>query len=196
MQFEYRTDRLILKILTTDAFKEVLDFQIRNRDIFEKYEPLRPANFYTPSYQHSLLKYEHKLALKLSTVRFYVFRKEDLHLIIGTVCLHNIMREPYSCCEIGYKFDSSYWHMGYAKEALEKIISVAFFELNLHRIFARVVPWNTASLRLLSALHFMEEGLEHKCIQIQGEWTDHLRLALLTPLENNASKPTAALPRP
>ncbi len=47
MKTEYITDRLILRILTPRALREVLEFQIRNQELFERYEPARPANFYT-----------------------------------------------------------------------------------------------------------------------------------------------------
>lgn len=179
---EYQTDRLILKILTPNYYKEVLEFQINNRSLFEKYEPTRPQNFYTFSYQQNLLKCEYKLALKLSTVRFYAFTKENPYTIIGTVCMHNIIRAAYECCEIGYKFDTAWQHQGYAHEALEKVISIAFNELNLHRIFARVAPDNFSSIRLLLSLNFIEEGIERSSIQIQGKWTDHIRYALIRPL--------------
>lgn len=181
MNTTYQTDRLILKILTPDHFREVLDFQIRNKDLFERYEPARPDNFYTFGHQQAVLKCEYKLATKLSTIRFYAYEKADPHRIIGTVCLHDVLRLPYSCCEIGYKFDTAYQHRGYAREAVAKALEIAFLELGLHRVFARVIPDNVPSIRLLESLHFMEEGLEHGCIQIQGIWTDHLRFGLLSP---------------
>ena len=43
----YTTDRLILKILTPDDTNEVLAFQCRNRELFERYEPTRPPYFLT-----------------------------------------------------------------------------------------------------------------------------------------------------
>lgn len=179
MNMEYQTDRLLLKILTPDYLRETLSFQMRNKEIFEEYEPVRPAEFYTLSYQHNLLKCEYQLALKQSTIRFYVFLKEDLHTIIGTVCLHDILRGAYSCCEIGYKFDTAYCHKGYAKEAICRTISIVFDELELHRIFARVSPKNLPSIHLLQSLAFTEEGLERQSLQIHGVWTDHLRFSLL-----------------
>lgn len=181
MDTMYQTDRLILKILTPDYLREVLEFQLRNKDLFERYEPTRPGNFYTLGHQQALLKCEYKLAAKLSTIRFYVFKKDAPRTIIGTVCLHDVLRMPYSCCEIGYKFDHAYQHQGYAREAVAKALDIAFGELGLHRVFARVVPDNASSIRLLKSLDFMEEGLEHGCTQIQGTWTDHLRFALLSP---------------
>ena len=181
MNMEYRTQRLILKVLNTDHLREVLQFQMRNKDIFEKYEPTRPENFLTLSYQHSVVKHEYKLTMNLSTVRFYVFRREDPRTIIGTVCLHDIIRGAYHCAELGYKVDEAHWHQGYASEALQEMLRIAFVDLQLHRLFARVVPDNTPSIRLLQRLGFHEEGLEEASIQIQGKWTDHLRFALICP---------------
>lgn len=175
MNFEYETERLILKVLTPSYFREVLSFQHRNREYFEKYEPVRPENFYTPRYQENVLKAEFRLACELKTIRFYVFRREDPDTIIGTVCLHDINRFVYSCSEIGYKFDHAFWHMGYAGEAVQKAVDIAFKDLGLHRVFARVLPENTPSKNLLTALSFFPEGIEHECICLNGKWTDHLR---------------------
>lgn len=177
MNLEYDTDRLLLKIASPDYLREVLSFQLRNRDIFEKYEPTRPENFYTMAYQQSILRAEFHMAMKQTTIRFYVFRKEAPSFIIGTVCLHDVIRLAYSCCELGYKFDREYWHRGYAKEAAAKALDIAFHDLGLHRVFARVEPGNTPSLRLLEALSFFPEGVERECICINGKWTDHLRYA-------------------
>lgn len=181
MNMEYHTKRLILKILPPHALSEVLNFQIRNRELFEQYEPTRPENFYSISYQKSLLTCEYNLAIKLSSVRFYVFLQDDPHTIIGTICLHNIKRGAYCCCEIGYKFDSAYHRQGYAREAMTKILCISFFELDLHRVFARVMPDNFPSINLLKSLGFEQEGLERECIEIQGKWTDHLRFSLICP---------------
>lgn len=181
MKTVYETNRLVLKILGPDAMRPVLDFQLRNRELFERYEPTRPDNFYTLAHQQAILKCEQKLALSLSTVRFYVFLKENPLTIIGTVCLRDIVRMPYFCCEIGYKFDHAYHHMGYAREAVDAAVTIAFRDLMLHRVFARVIPDNLASVRLLSDLSFTEEGLERDCILIQGKWTDHLRFGRICP---------------
>lgn len=120
LKYESQTDRLILKVLTPNYANAVLNFQNRNRESFEAYEPTRPANFYTASYQQAVLKCEWDLALKQQCIRFYVFRKDDPQMIIGTVCLHDIRFAAYSCTEIGYKFDAAFRRMGYASEAIKK----------------------------------------------------------------------------
>ena len=176
---EYKTDRLILRVLTPDYATDVCTFLSKNSEHFEKYEPYLPANYYTPDHQHTILSCELKLALQTKNIRYYVFIKENPEQIIGTVCLHNITAASYSSCEIGYKFDSDYWHKGYAREAVSMVIAVAFAALNLHRVYARVMPENTASIRLLKALLFVEEGMERECIKIRGKWEDHLRFSLI-----------------
>lgn len=176
---EYETDRLILKILTPDYAQDVCNFVTKNRDIFEKYEPTLPPNYYTPEYQNTLLTCELKLAMQRKNIRYYVFLKDDPNHIIGTVCLHNILISAYSSCEIGYKFDTDYHHQGYAREAVTMAVSIAFAALGLHRVFARVMPENIASIQLLKSLLFEEEGFERECIKIQGHWQDHLRFSLL-----------------
>lgn len=179
MNFQYETDRLLLKVLNPHDVKKVLQFQIENRELFEKYEPDRSENFYTLSHQESLLRFEWKLALKHSTIRFYVFRKDNPEKIIGTICFHDIARSFYSCAEVGYKFAADAHHQGYATEALQKGIQIMFEELELHRINARVMPENTASIRLLERLGFVQEGLERESILLHGIWEDHLRYGLI-----------------
>ncbi len=178
---EVHTERLILKILSTDYVRETASFYLRNRELFEQYEPTPPANYYTLDHQHTLLKCELELALKMKNIRYYVFLKENPAQIIGTVCLHDIQYFSYCCCEIGYRFDKDFHHKGYAKEAIEQALSIAFDTLHLHRVYARVMPENKASIRLLRSLHFIEEGLERECIQIRGNWSDHIRFAVLNP---------------
>lgn len=176
---EYQTERLILKVLTPDYAVDVCDFLSRNRDIFEKYEPALPPNYYTPEHQSTILSCELKLALKVSTIRYYVFEKTNPDKIIGTVCLHDIKQPTYSCCEIGYKFDQAYWHKGFATEAVMMGVSIAFAALGLHRVTARVLPENAASIRLLKRISFVEEGMERQCVPINGIWRDHLRFSII-----------------
>lgn len=115
-------------------------------------------------------------------MRFYVFLKEDPSTIIGTVCLHNIIKMPYFTSEVGYKFDASYQHHGYAREALSMALSVGFYGLGLHKIFARACR-KYAFQKPAHATGFFEEGIERDSILIQGKWEDHIRYAILNPDE-------------
>ena len=179
MNLTYETDRLILKVLKASDAPAVLDFYTDNMELFEKYEAARPQNFYTLSYQKTLLNAEYNLTIKLTAVRFYVFLKEQPDVVIGTIGFRNIVQSVYHSCETGYKFAEEYQHQGYAFEALIEGTQIMFDDLKLHRIEANVMPSNLASIHLLESLGFVQEGLVHDHALIQGKWENHLRYALI-----------------
>ena len=181
MLYEYETERLIMRILRPDSAPKVLDFYMRDREIFERYEPDRMQDFYTIYHQKNLLKCEYNLAFKLQTVRYYVFRKEDPRTIIGTVCFHDIKKAFYCSCELGYKFSSAFWHYGYATEAIMKGLQVMFAETGMHRVNAWVLPENLPSIRLLERIGFEAEGICRGMLYMHGQWRDHIHYAILSP---------------
>lgn len=181
MLLQYETQRLILKVLGPDYSNDVLRFYLKDKELFEQYETDRSPNFYTEAHQRTILQLEYGLTLKLVQVRFYVFLKEDPDTIIGTVSLYDIS-STYSHAEIGYKFSSAYHHKGYATEAVEKLVDIAFSELNLHRLCAHVQDDNTPSIRLLTGLGFEKEGVCRDYLCLNGMWTDHLQYSLIVPM--------------
>ena len=180
MLLQYETNRLILKVLGSDYAQEVLDFYLNDKDLFERYEADRSPNFYTIAHHTQLLELEYRLILKMQLVRFFVFLKEDPNRIIGTVSLYDLAI-PAGRGEVGYKFSSQYHHQGYAAEAMEKLIDIAFTELGIHRLCARVMEENTPSIRLLEGLGFQKEGICREYMCLRGQWTDHLQYSLLVP---------------
>lgn len=179
MLTSYETNRLILQILTSNHAEQVLDFYNNNMDIFEPYEPTRPDNFYTKAYQKALLTCEYNAILKSETVRFWIFKKEDPDKIIGTVSFSNIQPYIFSSCNIGYKFDKEYHHHGYALEAINKICEIIFYDYNLHRIKAYIMPCNIPSKNLIERAGFTFEGIARKSIFIRDIWEDHEQYSLI-----------------
>lgn len=181
MKFKYETRRLSLKLLKPSAkyARQALDFYNRNRAVFERYEALRPKDFYTEGYQKAMLEHDYNLAIHSKCFRFWVFTKNDLARIIGSICFYDIIQPVYGRCETGYKFDERYWHRGLAKEAMELGITLMFYEVGLHRIEAYAMKDNTASIRLLDSLGFQYEGTCRQYARIRGRWEDHLLYSLI-----------------
>jgi RimJ/RimL family protein N-acetyltransferase len=81
--------------------------------------------------------------------------------------------------EIGFLFHPDHHGRGYATEAAELLLQLAFEELALHRVIGRLEPRNEASARVLERLgmrreaHFVENEL------VKGEWQSELVYALL-----------------
>ena len=181
MELCYETERLALRLLREDYAEPALYFYEKNREVFEAWEPDRPMFFYTRKFQASLLRAEFQMALKGNALRFWIFEKGNPWDIIGTVSFQNIIRSVYQTCQIGYKLDEDFWHRGYAREAIARTLSVALYELDLHRVEALGLPENLSSIRLLQALGFEEEGICQSCIYLHGSWADHLRYSYLRP---------------
>lgn len=180
MLLQYETNRLILKVLGPDSAKEVLQFYEEDKELFERYEIDRCPQFYTESHQRNILQVEYGLTLKMSLIRYYVFLKEKPDDIIGTISLYDVST-PFARADIGYKFASRYHHQGYASEAVEKLIDIAFTELKLHRICARVQEENFPSIRLIEGLGFEKEGVCRHYMRMRGQWMDHLQYSLIAP---------------
>ena len=64
MLFEYETQRLLLKIIKPEYGSSVLDFYLRDKALFERYEPDRMPGFYTTDYQKKALYIEFNKAIE------------------------------------------------------------------------------------------------------------------------------------
>jgi len=187
MLFAYETQRLLLNIIKPDQADQVLDFYLRDKELFEQFEPDRPNNFYTRKFQQQTLLYEYNMAVKGAVFRFYIFEKEYPGKIIGTISIHNISRGYSSSCEIGYKFSSEVHRRGYATEALTAVSQLIFNELGIHRIMAWALPENRASIRLLQRVGFTYEGVSREYLLLHGQWRDHAQFSLLASDQSSAN---------
>lgn len=179
MRFDFETDRLRLKMLGKESADMVLDFYVRNRDIFEKYEPIIGDDFYTLSHQKKILEFEHNNILKMIMVRYWIFEKDSPNKIIGTVSYRNIVRPIYQSCTIGYKMDRDYMNKGYCSEAISATIPIVANNFDIHRFEALILPDNEASIHMVKKLGFQFEGVLRDKIIINGQRLDHCMYSYL-----------------
>ena len=178
MSFKLTTERLILQIEDSSKAPEVLAFYQKNKELFEHFEPTRHKTFYTLDYQTASMNCEYNLIVKGKTLRYYIYRKEQPDVIIGSVSFARIEHGAFSRASIGYKFDKDYHHQGYAFEACQAAIHVLFTNYKIHRLDARVSPNNLPSILLLERLGFRYEGVE-----VNGSFQDHYRYGLISTIQ-------------
>lgn len=99
--------------------------------------------------------------------------------LIGDLLLRWISAED-GCGELGYVFHPAYGGRGYASEAAHAVLHLAFDDLRLHRVIARVDARNTASARLAARLGMRQEARLVENSRYTGEWSDELDFALLS----------------
>jgi RimJ/RimL family protein N-acetyltransferase len=95
----------------------------------------------------------------------------------------------HSSGELGYVFNPAQAGKGLATEAAHAVLHVAFDDLGLHRVFARLDARNRASARLAARLGMRQEAHLIENEWFKDEWTDELDFALL-----DREWPSAALP--
>ncbi len=98
--------------------------------------------------------------------------------IIGMMGMMKIS-EKHRRAEVGYWLAKSFWHRGYAGEALRLMLRFGFEKLKLVRITAGVMHPNLASSRMLEKAGFRFEGRLRKNFIQHGRWLDELRYGIL-----------------
>ena len=181
MNDTYSTQRLVLRILSPENAGLVTEFYRRNAEDFSLYEPINLTNARTVHYQRQILEYEQRYFRAGSMVRFYFFEKTSPFTVIGTVSFREIRHGQYSSCVFGYKMDKAFRRKGYCFEALSLTIELVAREFSLHRIYADVMPENTASISLLEKLGFQREGLPRETVYLSGQWRDHYLYSRIFP---------------
>ena len=83
--------------------------------------------------------------------------------------------------ELGYWIAPGRRGQGYATEAAKAMCDVGFRILRLHRIEARALARNLASIRVLEKAGLRHEGRYRERLWIGRAWTDEVRLARLAP---------------
>lgn len=81
--------------------------------------------------------------------------------------------------EVGYALSPEFWGLGYASEALDKIIDFGFNDFHLHSIEANVNPGNQKSINLLEKLGFKKEAHFKEDFFYNGNFLDSAIYCLL-----------------
>jgi ribosomal-protein-alanine N-acetyltransferase len=142
----------------------------RNRDHLARWDPIRPASFYTDEGQ--ALDVQGRLdvidrGLGVSWVLAYGDE------IVGRVNLNNVIRGVLQSCSVGYWTDGEHLGRGLATAMAEHAVAGAE-AIGLHRVEAGTIVDNVASQGVLRRAGFTEYGMAEKFLYIAGGWQDHV----------------------
>lgn len=92
---------------------------------------------------------------------------------IGVIFQQDVAR---SNVEIGYWLGEAYWGKGIASAAVAQMVEYVFSTYpEIHRIFAGVFQYNTASMRVLEKAGFEQEAvLKEAVIKNNQLWDEHI----------------------
>jgi len=102
---------------------------------------------------------------------------EGVH--IGNVGLHRIDWRNRNA-ELGIAIgERSYWNQGYGTDAIRTLLSLAFREMNLHRVFLRVDADNARGIRCYEKAGFRREGVLREAVFKEGAYHDQYIMSIL-----------------
>jgi len=108
----------------------------------------------------------------------FVVTLRESDQIIGGCGIH-LHRPEHRGAEIGYCFNKSFWHQGFATETAAALLKFGFLRLDLHRIIATCDPRNKGSEGVMKKNGMRKEARFIQELWQKGEWRDSLLYAIL-----------------
>ena len=100
-------------------------------------------------------------------------RRASDEALVGACALTAIDRVNLRA-EIGYWIGREHWGRGYGKAAASLMVSYAFNQLGLKKVYCSVFEFNDRSIALLRSLGFVEEGRLRQHNVVEGRRVDTL----------------------
>ena len=95
---------------------------------------------------------------------------DQLNVYSEDVC-KEIVDEENRVAEIGYVLNPDFWGMGLATEAAAEVIKFGFETMNMHRIEAKFMFGNDASLAVMRKLGMKFEGYQRDLLFVKGRYS-------------------------
>ncbi len=158
------TERLSLRPMHPIDAEDMYDYS-RRREVTE-YLLWMPHD--SVSYTKDYLRYiQNRYAL--GDFYDWAIIDRESRRMIGT-CGFTKIDAPNNCAEIGYVLNPDFQGRGFATEAARRVLEFGFNELCMHRIEARFMQGNDASLRVMEKLGMHFEGYHKDAVYVKGAY--------------------------
>lgn len=145
----FETQRLLIRELKIDDARRLSEYRNKKEVAFYQSWWHYPYSRAVKRVEYCL---KHPFEGKRGTYQLGVVLKSENYLI-GDYFLEVIEE---SSITIGYTFDSTYWHYGYATESLQELLKKLKDTYHFKRVYAHVYDDNERSLHLLKKLGFKQ----------------------------------------
>lgn len=117
--------------------------------------------------------------VKNETVRIFAIRKKDDEMLVGSCQLYSI-DWINSSAELQIRIGAeSERGQGLGTEAVRVLLSYAFKDLNLHRVYLHVYENNLPAIRTYEKTGFTKEGILREANFIDGEYINIILMSVL-----------------
>jgi RimJ/RimL family protein N-acetyltransferase len=171
-----KTERLILRPFERSDLDDVLGYY--SLPEVQRYLDWKARDKTEAKTAFEAMRKQRRLTRPGEILTLAIVRKTD-----GAVMGHVSLRWTDATAgqgEIRFAVGPEFRRRGYAIEAVKEVISLAFGEYRLHRIYAVTAGDNEASARLLKQLGMRLEAHYREHALFQGEWDEELHFAILS----------------
>lgn len=150
----------------------------RNRDWLRPWEAtVPPGDSSAPASFRAMVSDLHRQARAGRALPFAVTVEDRF---AGQLTVTNIVGGSARWAQVGYWIDQRYAGQGVMPVAVALAVDHCLLQIGLHRVEVAIRPENTASLRVVEKLGFVEYGYATGYLHIDGAWRDHRLFALTT----------------
>jgi len=171
-----RTATASLRSMTMDDAERLAS--IANYEELSKSISPRGSFPYPYTVSHALGLIEYAIASATAGVAFHFGILDESKSLIGVAAITKLDRENDGC-EIGYWLGKDYHGRGYGSSAVSLLVSFAFRQVGVHRVYAASFISNVASVRLLKRLGFRQEGILRQSAKGDDGYADEVIMAML-----------------
>lgn len=160
------TERLLLRRMKPSDSRDM--FEYASRPEVTEYLLWEPHKN-----QRQTLDYLEYLQTRYRVGDFYDWAVVDKQKakMIGT-CGFTSLDFLNNSAEIGYVLNPDFWGCGIASEAVARVMSFAFLELNVHRVEAKYMVGNERSRRVMERCGMSFEGVRRASMFVKGSYRD------------------------
>jgi ribosomal-protein-alanine N-acetyltransferase len=157
------TNRLILRQITEsdsdgrDSLEFINDYSVYRfwgmyDEANDKNGRHRPKKKIKLDYHYNATMKEYRAGRELT----WLMELKDTHKVIGEIVLYDFQLKKQ--VDIGYRINKDYWGKGFATEAGQAMVKVAFEIMDITRIQLRCFVNNHGSVKVAEKLGFTKEG--------------------------------------
>ncbi len=111
--------------------------------------------------------------------KVWMIRLNNEETTIGVIGLKNIDYINGNAEVYIYIGEKNYWGKGLGTAAIKKILTIAFYNLRLHRIHLYVFSYNLRAIKSYEKIGFINEGNYRQSKFVDGEYYDKYIMGLL-----------------
>ena len=180
----FETERLSVRLPGRGEAVNVARYYTDNREHLQPWSPTFHSGMFSEEFWAREVERRVGDFQTGADVRGFLYRRDDLDVVIGNVALSQIVRGAFHACTLGYSLAAGAQGNGYMLEAVRGTVAYAFGPLGLHRVMANYMPRNRRSAAVLRQAGFVVEGYAREYLMINGRWEDHILTAITNGIWN------------